>query len=253
MRSTSFAKRAATGAAIAFIVLVGTLLRSPRGRAQNDCDDACRIKIGFQIAPVPLNLTGKSPEQVDLVGLGSYWVNGVSDCNFCHNPGVPPNFNFATGFNPYFGQPKQTDPTVYLSGGTNFGTALPAGYYAPGYGNYLGPYIITRNLTPNKYGLPEGGRTLSEFMQILRTGVDLDHIHPTCTSPGPPHPSPAYCIPPPVDGSLLQVMPWPNYQDMSDHDIEAIYEFLSAIPCIDNKTSTPPQGAPNELRNDCGD
>ena len=39
---------------------------------------------------------------------------------------------------------------------------------------------------------------------------------------------------------------------MTDHDIEAIYEYLSAIPCIDNSTSTPPAGAPNELRNDCG-
>ena len=39
---------------------------------------------------------------------------------------------------------------------------------------------------------------------------------------------------------------------MTDRDIEAIYEYLSAIPCIDNTTSTPPDGAPNELRHDCG-
>jgi hypothetical protein len=39
---------------------------------------------------------------------------------------------------------------------------------------------------------------------------------------------------------------------MSDRDIDAIYEYLSAIPCIDNSTSTPPAGAPNELRNNCG-
>ena len=57
-------------------------------------------------------------------------------------------------------------------------------------------------------------------------------IHTSCTSPGPP-PVPANCIPPPVD-------------------IEAIYEYLSAIPCIDNTWSTPPAGTPNELRNDCG-
>jgi hypothetical protein len=25
-------------------------------------------------------------------------------------------------------------------------------------------------------------------------------------------------------------MPWRDYQDMSDHDIRAIYEYLSAIP-----------------------
>jgi len=253
MKLVNTAQGAVTAGGITLVVLAGMLLGAPRGRAQDENDDSWRIKQGFAIAPVPLNLTGKSPEQVDLVGLGSYWVNAVSDCNFCHTSGGPPNFNFAGGLDPYFGQPKKTDPSTYLAGGTNFGTALPFNV-GPGlpYGGYLGPDIISRNLTPNKYGLPEGGRSLSQFMEILRTGADLDHIHPTCTASSP-MPSPAYCIPPPVDGGLLQVMPWPDFQDMSDHDIEAIYEYLSAIPCIDNTTSTPPAGAPNELRNDCGD
>jgi hypothetical protein len=60
------------------------------------------------------------------------------------------------------------------------------------------------------------------------------------------------CVPPPVDGSKLQVMPWPIFHNMTNHQIEAIYEYLSAIPCIDNTYSTPPTGAPDELRNDCG-
>ena len=47
-------------------------------------------------------------------------------------------------------------------------------------------------------------------------------------------------------------MPWPTFSNMSDRDIEAIYVYLSAIPCIDNTTSPPPDGFPNELRNDCG-
>jgi hypothetical protein len=63
--------------------------------------------------------------------------------------------------------------------------------------------------------------------------------------------------PNPVDdnipnGNLLQIMPWVTFSHMTDNDITAIYEYLSAIPCIDNSTSTPPAGAPNELRNDCG-
>src|ERR1035438_6528849 len=66
-------------------------------------------------------------------------------------------------------------------------------------------------------------------------------------------PDTATCLPPPVEGNLLQVMPWPVHHNMTDHQIEAIYEYLSAIPCIDNTTSPPPRGAPNELRNDCGD
>ena len=47
-------------------------------------------------------------------------------------------------------------------------------------------------------------------------------------------------------------MPWPTFSHMRDGDIEASTEYLSAIPCIDNTTSTPPAGAPDELLNDCG-
>ena len=232
------------------ITLTGLLSTPPGVHAQDNRhdnkdknNDAYRIKKGFEIAPVPLNLEGKDP---NLVGLGSYWVNGVSDCNFCHTAGGPPNFNFAASFNPYFGQPKKTDPTIYLAGGTDFGPALPPGFYDPQYGDYVGPDIVSRNLTPDKTGRPEGGHTFEQFLHILRTGEDLDHLHPTCVTPFPV-PTPANCIPPPVDGSLLQVMPWPNFQNMTDHDIRAIYEYLSAIPCI---AGPPP---PSPLHNDCGD
>ena len=40
------------------------------------------------------------------------------------------------------------------------------------------------------------------------------------------------CFNPPFNGDLLQVMPWPEYQDWTDHDLVAIYEYLKAIPCI---------------------
>jgi mono/diheme cytochrome c family protein len=73
-----------------------------------------------------------------------------------------------------------------------------------GGGTAFGPFI-SRNLTPEN-GLP-AGHTYSEFREILRTGKDFDN-----------------------PGQLLQVMPWPTYQDMSDHDMRAIYEYLRAIP-----------------------
>ena len=255
MTPTNFAKTAGAGTALALVILVGMLMTSPRGRAQDMTDDAAKIKQGFAIAPVPLNLTGLNSTQKALVGLGSYLVNGANDCNFCHTAGGPPNFNFLAGHNPYFLQqaPKKTDPTTYLAGGAPFGTELP--FNVPpglGYGEYLGPTIVARNLTPDKNGLPEGGHTLAQFTEILRTGVDLDHIHPTCKSTSDPNVAAGICIPPPVDGSRLQVMPWPDFQDMTDNDIRAIYQYLSVIPCIDNKTGTPPAGAPNELRNNCG-
>jgi hypothetical protein len=226
-------------------------IKTPRAHADDD-DTESRIKTGLEIAPVPLNLAGKDRA---LVGLGSYLVNATADCNGCHTAGGPPNFNYAPGGNPYFNQPQVVDPTVYLSGGANFG---PVGT-PTGPAGYAGPNMIVRNLTPDKNGRPEGGHTLSEFKQILRHGTDFDHIHPTCTAAqltaieGGATP---VCIPTspdnPVDGDLLQIMPWPTFSHMTDRDIEAIYEYLSAIPCIDNTTSPPPDGAPNELRNDCG-
>src|SRR5271155_1927449 len=111
---------------LAVAVFAVMLVWSPAAQAldygENE-GDAGRIRIGFEIAPVPLNLNGKDPS---LVGLGSYLVNGANDCNFCHTSGGPPNLNFATGFNPYFGQKKKTDPTTYLAGGADFGpAALP--------------------------------------------------------------------------------------------------------------------------------
>jgi hypothetical protein len=66
-------------------------------------------------------------------------------------------------------------------------------------------------LTPEN-GLP-AGRTYAQFQQIMRTGIDLDKAHPQI-------------------GPLLQVMPWPTYQNLSDRDLLAIYTYLSAIPAI---------------------
>jgi hypothetical protein len=253
------------GSAMALVGVAAALMcvRSPRVRAWDDDDEDKLVKIGFEISPVQPNLQGKNH---DLVGLGSFIVNAVGDCNGCHTAGGPPNFNYANNGNPYFGQKQKTDPTTYLAGGTPFGTALPPSaaiggfppgsvppsYPPDGYGQYVGPVIISRNLTPDKNGRPEGGRSLEQFKDILRKGTDFDHIHPTCTSDTDPNIALGICIPPIVDGNLLQVMPWPTFHSMTDHQIEAIYEYLSAIPCIDNNFSPPPTGAPNELRNDCG-
>ncbi len=253
LASFAFKRTAAAGGGLALIVFTGMMLTSPRGGAQDGSGDAARIQEGFAIAPVHLNLRGKNSEQVALVGLGSYLVNAIGDCDGCHSSGGPPNFNYLAGKNPYFLSqgPSTIDPATYLAGGADFGTALPFNVGpGAGYGSYVGPDIITRNLTPDKNGFPEG-HTLAQFMDIMRTGVDLDNIHPTCTSSSP-SPTPANCIPPPVDGSRLQIMPWPVFHKLKDRDIQAIYEYLSAIPCIDNTTSTPPAGAPNELRNNCG-
>jgi hypothetical protein len=209
------------------VIVVGTMLvNSARVQARDDDRerDQSKVEIGFAVAPVHLNLKGKDRE---LVGLGSYLVNVVASCNDCHI--LSPQAEYAVGGNPYFGQKKKVNPAVYLGGGNDFGPLIPGT-----------PDIVSRNLTPDKTGLPEGGRSLSDFLKIMRTGVDLDHLHPPCsTSPM------ANCIPAPFNGDLLQIMTWPLFQDMTDHDLLAIYEYLSAVPCV----AGPP--APSVLHNDC--
>jgi hypothetical protein len=229
MTRRKFIKPAAAVAAFAAIILAGMLNSSPFVKATDDDDDdrnESKIQRGFEIAPVPLNLEGKNRA---LVGLGSYIVNGQGDCNGCHSAG--PATEFLPGGNPYFGQPEKINPATYLGGSRDFGP-----FPAPN-----SPlHIITRNLTPDRTGMPEGGHTFAEFVEIIRTGKDFDHLHPTCT--GTPN---ANCVPPPFNGDLLQIMPWPVYKNMTDHDLRAIYEYLSAIPCI----AGPP--APSPQHNDC--
>jgi hypothetical protein len=231
MTRRKFGKPAAAVATFAAIVLAGMLSSSRLVKATDDDDEdrnESKIQRGFEIAPVPLNLEGKNRA---LVGLGSYIVNGQGDCNGCHSAG--PQTEFVPGSNPYL--LKQTDekinPATYLGGGRDFG-----GFPAPN-----SPlHIISRNLTPDKTGRPEGGHTFVEFVEIIRTGKDFDHLHPACSGT-----SDSGCMPFPFNGDVLQIMPWPIYKNMTDHDLRAIYEYLSAIPCI----AGPP--APSPLHNDC--
>src|SRR5207248_2016655 len=110
------------GAAAAFsaIALVGMFSGSPSVRADDNNEESL-IKRGFEISPVPLKLDKKNRA---LVGLGSYIMNAASDCNSCHNSGLPPDFDFVAGSNPYkflpgtnLPQPKKVNPDTYLGGG----------------------------------------------------------------------------------------------------------------------------------------
>ena len=208
------------------LVMGGLLFQASNGEAQTTTLDPAKVQKGLAIAPVPLNTQGKD---TNLVGYGSYLVNAVGDCNGCHSAG--PQTEYATGGNPYMAQhPTVVNPATYLAGGRDFG-AFPSAT-----GNF--PHIISRNLTPDSSGLPEGGNTLAQFVQIMRTGLDADKAHPTCM--GPPN---GKCIPAPFDGDLLQIMPWPALQNMTDDDLLAIYTYLSAIPCV--------EGGPGEPANRC--
>ena len=87
-----------------------------------------------------------------------------------------------------------------------------AGYLAGGVA--FGPFI-SRNITPDANGRP-AGLTLVQFVAVMRTGRDPDD-----------------------PSRLLQVMPWPVYQDMRFDDLRAIYTYLKAIPSLPSLKAIP--------------
>ncbi len=237
MPKAYLARIAKTLISIGAVIALGLITAWQPGRAANDNngaqDEKAMISTGLSVAEstgITLNMTGKDP---DLVGLGSYIVNVTSDCNLCHSPVfVTTAFTEPTG-NPYLRAPfftgaKKIDPQYYLGGNQNFGPP------APGFAN-----IISRNLTPDKTGMPEG-HTLPDFIQIMRTGIDMDHMHPDCSATATVTTN---CLPSPFNGDVLQVMPWPFFQNMTDRQLTAIYVYLSAIPCL--------EGGPGEPQNRC--
>lgn len=137
-----------------------------------------------------------SPVSLDLEGLDAElvgigsYVVNAIGCNACHT--YP---QFAPGGDPYLGEPKQINPVNYLAGGRPFGP------------------FVSRNITPSGPDNLPAGLSFEEFRDAFTLGVD----HRCAPEDPPPCP-------------LLQIMPWPVFGQMSDHDVRAIYEFLSAIP-----------------------
>jgi len=161
-----------------WLLIVGTVVLSCgviRSSAQDGNGGESEVQRGFAIAPVPLNVTGKNRS---LVGLGSYYVNSISECTGCHT----------------------SDTGEYLGGGRPFGP------------------VLSRNLTPDVAGLP-AGLTLTQFKDVMRFGTDYKNV------------------PPP--GTLI-VMPWPAYRHGTERWMDAVYEYLRTIPCVEGGPGTQP-------------
>ena len=228
-----FMKTLTAAAAFAALVIIGMIIGSPSGRAANDNngsqDEKRMIQTGLSVAAttgIQLNMINKDP---DMVGLGSYLVNVASDCNGCHSI---PSTRCVCGGNPYllpgpkppfFSGSQQINAATYLGGKRDFGS------FGPG----PNAEIISRNLTPDKTGLPAGHK-LSDFLLIMKTGADLDLAHQSCSAAITTN-----CLAFPFNGALLQVMAWPAYQNMTDRQLTAIYTYLSAIPCLEGGPGEP--------------
>jgi hypothetical protein len=99
--------------------------------------------------------------------------------------------------------PYTMDPYAFLGAPKQVNVAC----YLAG-GQAFGPFV-SRDITPWEKGKP-AGLTFRQFLHVMRTGEDPDK-----------------------PGQVLQVMPWPVYQTMTDGDLRAMYEYLSSIPAID--------------------
>jgi hypothetical protein len=101
---------------------------------------------------------------------------------------------------PFRGMTKKVNAAGYMAGGVAFGP------------------FTSRNITPDSTGEVLGG--LANFKQVIRTGIDLKKLHPEIST-------------------LLQVMPWTVYQDMGERDLDAIYAYLTSIPCVEGGPGQP--------------
>jgi hypothetical protein len=116
----------------------------------SDLQNDPRVQIGFDIAPVHLNVGGHNHARV---GLGSYLVNAVGGCNDCHTcPSYQP------GNSPYQNGHGKVNDVNYLAGGVQFGP------------------FTSRNITPDFSGKP-AGITADQFVEALRTGHDTEPPH----------------------------------------------------------------------------
>ena len=188
----------ACGIALALLLSAGLYFVSP-GHAGDRTADSAPIRVAStdpnEDERIAIGLA-IAPVPLDLTGLDPRLVGLgsylINAMGSCNDCHTVPAY--APGGDPFMGEPEQVNATNYLAGGRAFGP------------------FISRNITPDTNGLP-AGRTFDEFTQAMRNGVDFE------CAPGDPPPCP-----------LLQVMPWPYYTDMSDDELLAMYQFLSAIP-----------------------
>jgi hypothetical protein len=180
-------------AALASVLVVGGVVEIVAQNGPGNAAASEGSKIQIGFEIAPVPLHMQGKNPA-LVGLGSYIVNAQGDCAGCHSTPT-----YAPGGDPHLGQPEAISVPTYLSGG----------------GTLFGPFV-PRNLTPNRDGRP-AGLTIDQFLDVMHNGTDVKHREPFVPSEA---------------NDLLQVMPWPVFGKMTERELLAIYEYLSAIPCV---------------------
>ncbi|MEK7775261.1 MAG: c-type cytochrome [Candidatus Zixiibacteriota bacterium] len=146
---------------------------------------------------------------------GEYLVT-VGGCNDCHTPkkmgpmGPEPDMS-----RKLMGHPAlEIIPPIPTDGfGMGKWMAATNGHLSA----WAGPWGVSfaANLTPDNL-TGSGAWTEKSFMDALRTGKHLGTGRP-----------------------ILPPMPWPNYGQMTDEDLKAIFAYLRSIPAISNQVPQP--------------
>jgi mono/diheme cytochrome c family protein len=144
---------------------------------------------------------------------GEYLVT-IGGCHDCHTPwtmgsnGPEPDMSRALSGHPQDieikAQAKVADPWSSAASPTNTAWSGPWGV------------SFTANLTPD----PETGVlrdfTEQQFIQTMRTGRHQGQGR-----------------------QILPPMPWPNYGQMTDDDLKAVFAYLRQVPAVKNKVPDP--------------
>ena len=204
----------------------------PGAQAQSDLEHRRRIAAGYAASPVPLNLTGKNQAQV---GIGSYIVNTHRRLQ----PLPQPTPSMSRRGNPYDLPPPNGPYTGKIVNGKASSPSIKRRSW-PAARNSVrclqqepdSPHRIpTSQARPRKPPTMRlGGIDWPTFWGVLHNGTDIDKI---LLSANGVQPGPHY-VRRPANDALLQVMPWPAVRHLTDSDLNAVWQYLSAIPCTSN-------------------
>jgi hypothetical protein len=170
---------------------------------------ACEVKKSVKENQSPVQ-SQEVQSQEELIKRGSYLVE-IAGCNDCHSPKI------------MTAQGPVPDPARRLSGHPASNPA-PTGENLPGVlfdmnlTSALGPWGTTfaANITPDETGI--GNWTYEQFKNALTKGM-YKGLENTRT--------------------LLPPMPWQNYKNMQEDDIQAIYAYLKSIAPVNNIVPQP--------------
>jgi mono/diheme cytochrome c family protein len=189
--------------------------------------------VGVVVAVLAFSARGASKQGAPksaAVQRGEYLVT-VGGCNDCHTPWkMGPNGPEPDRTRLLSGHPEGLQMPAAPRLEPPWGATVSATFTA-----WSGPWgtSFTANLTPDaETGL--GKWSEQNFIESLRTGRHLGRGRP-----------------------ILPPMPWPNYAQMTDDDLKAMFTYLRTIPPIRNRVPAPilaaegsagaaPAGAPSQ-------